>query len=113
MNCILCLIFYFLKFHFYLILIYYFGHLYFHFYLIFLDIIQETNKKRNNSGENKVKYLNTLNNSNNYRNSIKSKYGKEKIFINNDNIDFYYLIYLFYSWNLFLVFYFYLLYLYF
>ena len=53
----------------------------------FFDIIQETNKKRNNSGENKVKYLNTLNNSNNYRNSIKSKYGKEKIFINNDNID--------------------------
>ena len=53
----------------------------------FFDIIQETNKKRNNSGENKVKYLNNLNNSNNYRNSIKSKYGKEKIFINNDNID--------------------------
>ena len=49
----------------------------------FFDIIQETNKKRNNSGENKFKNLNNLNN-NNYRNSIKLKSGNKNN--NNNNI---------------------------
>ena len=44
----------------------------------FFDIIQETNKKRNNSGENKFKALNNLNNSSNFRNSIRDKFEKEK-----------------------------------
>ena len=52
----------------------------------FFDIIQETNKKRNNSGENKYKNINILNSSNNYRNSINSKNEKDKLFISNDNI---------------------------
>ena len=52
----------------------------------FFDIIQETNKKRNNSGENKLKYLNNLNSSSNYIN-LNSKYGKDKIFSGNDESD--------------------------
>ena len=50
----------------------------------FFDIIQETNKKRNNSGETKFKHINNLNISN-YRSNAKTKTEKARIFQNKDN----------------------------
>ncbi len=47
----------------------------------FFDIIQETNKKRNNSGESKFKNFNNLSNNNNYISRLKMKNGSK---INNN-----------------------------